>query len=362
MKYLRFQFFIVLLPIGNLFAQENRPHYFFYRPENNFGSDANFGPLSLIINGSYDVYRNGGHNKNIFETPYDKGFATVWHNVRDPISHIRTFGYSEFFNQEFFNLKWNSKNAEFVPNFADHVVGNGMEYAKLVEYLDYRGVAYPHLWSALTTTVYQLMNEVIEAGSYPPYTNVDLIADMYIYNTAGMILYSTEFGKRFFSETVPTFGWSPQPIYEPITGRLQNAGQNYVLRRGFSWTGDYSFMIYWGIYGMAGISYTMQERESMSFTFGQVVNKLKEGRARGFRKIDPNLDMAAGFFYDRNNSLLFSALFTGPGSYNAQFNLYPGVVFWGDISPAFYLGIGEWDKLVVGITFSFVPVGIGFGK
>ena len=350
------------MPNSPLFSQNEEHHFYFYRPENTFGSDANFSPWSLLINGSYDIYRNGGYDKKIWKTPYGAGFSNVWYNIRDPFARIRAFGTDEFISSEIINFKWNTKNAEFIPNFSDHVIGNGMEYAKLTEYFEYRNVTWPHFWAALTTTAYQVVNEVIESGPDPRYVYVDMIADMYIYNTIGIALYSTEFGKKFFSETLPVFGWSPQPIYEPITGRLQNAGQNYVIRKNFSWSGKFSPMIYWGIYGMLGVSFKFSGDESYSFTFGQVVNKLKNTRARGFRKIDPNLDMAAGFFYDKNNSLMFSALFTGPGLYNVQFNLYPGLIEFGDVTPGVFLGIGEWDKFVCGITFSFTPAGIGYGR
>lgn len=361
LRYCFFLFFTAVL-FSLSFSQEEEKNFYFYKPENTVGSDAQFNPFSLFINGSYDILRNGGRPKNIWKLPYREGATNLWYNVRDPFSRIRAFGTQEFISQEIFNLKLNTNNAEFLPNFSDHVVGNGMEYAKLAEYLEYHQIPYPYLISALTTTAYQVMNEVIESDRNPRYVNVDMLADLYIYNTAGLILFSTEFGKQFFSKTLPTFSWNPQPIYEPFTGWLQNAGQNYLIRRGFSWSGDYSFVVFWGIYGMAGMSYRFYDDESFTLTFGQVVNKLKDKKVRGFRKTDPELDNALAFFYDKNSSLLFSTIITGPGLYNVQFNLYPGLFSFGNIAPGIFLGVGEWDKFIIGITFDVTPVGVGYGR
>ncbi|KAB2923363.1 MAG: hypothetical protein F9K22_09315 [Bacteroidetes bacterium] len=357
---LRRALMVLALAASAVPAQE-RPRYYFFRPENTFGSDAQFGPVSLFLNGAYDMLRNGGHHKKFLAWNYSGDGAHVWRNLRAPIANIRAFGVREFFDQEIFNFTIGRRHAEFLPNIADHAIGNGMEYAKLAEYFDHHGVPLPYLWSGLTTTSYQVVNEIIEADGYRG-VNVDLIADIYLFNTAGIVLFSTEWGKRFFSETVPVYNWPGQPVIEPATGFLQNAGQQYFVRRRFDALGRWSPIFYWGVYVLPGVSYDLDGENTLTVGVGRVVNKLKDGRLRGFRKIDPQLDGAAGFFWDRNNSLLLSVLGTGPGLYNVQVNLYPGVAdLWG-FSPGVYVAYGEWDKFILGVTVSALPAGLGFGK
>ncbi len=353
-------YLLILLCLHQLNAQEiQEKKYYFFRPENTFGSESQINPISVFLNGGYDMMRNGGHHKRILKWDYSGDGAHVWRNIRDPIGNIRKFGWNEFVHQEIFNFTIGVKNAEFLPNIGGHTVGNGMHYAKLAEYLDHRNVPLPYLWSGVTTVAYQVMNEVIEADGYRG-INVDLVADIYLFNMAGIAIFSTEWGKRFFSETLPVNEWSPQPIIEPFTGNLQNAGQQYYVRKKFPFLGDFSPFMYYGVYTIFGTSYAYDPQNNITVGAGRVVNKLRDGRLRGFRKIDPQLDGTAGIFWDKNSSLMASVLFTGPGLYNMQVNLYPGVISIGGFSPGFYLGVGEWDGFVLGMTFSEFPVGIGY--
>jgi hypothetical protein len=153
----------------------------------------------------------------------------------------------------------------------------------------------------------------------------------------------------------------PQPIIEPYTGRIQNAGQQYFIRKNFSVLGKWSPIFYWGVFNTVGISYKYVDQHSITVAIGRVVNKLKEGRLRGFRKLDPTIDGTVGIFWDNNNSLMSSLLLTGPGLYNLQLNIYPGVIQFGDFTPGFYLTAGEWDGFIVGITFTDFPFGFGYG-
>lgn len=353
---------ILLLPAALISQEPKEQRFYFYRPENStFGSESQVGTLNVFLNGSYDMLRNGGHEKNILSWDYADGADHVWRNVRNPFRTIGTFGWKQFVNQEIFNFTIGVKNAEFVPNIAGHTIGNGMQYAKLAEYYEHNNVPYPRLLSGITSTAYQVMNEIVEAEGYRG-INVDMVADLYIFNVAGIAIFSTEWGKQFFSETLPINEWSPQPLFEPVSGYLQNTGQQYYIRRKFDILGNWSPFMYYGVFTIFGASYAYDPENSVTVGAGRVVNKLREGRLRGFRKIDPQLDGTAGIFWDRNGSLMTSVLFTGPGLYNVQINVYPGVVSVAGFSPGFYLAAGEWDGFVAGITFSEFPLGFGYGR
>ena len=53
----------VFLLASALIADEHK--YYFYHPENNIGSEASFNPIVVILNGGFDVLRNGKNSKNI---------------------------------------------------------------------------------------------------------------------------------------------------------------------------------------------------------------------------------------------------------------------------------------------------------
>ena len=351
---------ISLFPFDGMAQETEEKRFYFYRPENTFGSESQVGPVNIFLNGAYDMMRNGGHSKNIVTFDYKGNGGYVWSILKDPIGNVKAFGVKEFVHQEIFNFTLGVKDAEFLPNVSIHTIANGMHFVKLAEYFEYHNVPLPYLWSGLTTTAYQVMNEVVESEGYRG-VNVDMVADVYIFNIAGLALFSTDWAKRFFSETFPVNEWSPQPIIEPATGILQNAGQQYYVRKNFSFLGKWSPFAYYGVYAMAGASYAYNEQNSFTIGAGNVINKLREGRLRGFRKIDPQLDGTVGLFWDKNGSLMTSILFTGPGMYNMQLNVYPGVISIGTFSPGFYLAVGEWDGFVLGMSFSAFPFGLGFG-
>ncbi len=340
-------------------AQEKK--YYYYNPDNNFGSDALFNPLSLLINGSFDVLRNGSHSKNIFDQYYGKGYRNVFWNLGRPLKTISDYGWDRFVELEIFNLEFNSNKANFLPNFADHTIGNGMLYVKLKEWFHYYNYPAPWLLSFLTTNVYQLTNEAIENGKHKG-PNIDLVADVYIFNVLGFILFEFDFMNRFFSETLPMYDWSLQPMFSLNNTSFENTGQQYVVRKELPFIDNWSGFVFWGLNGIAGLSYSPNQIDSYSLGVGQVTNKINANLRGNLRFLTPDIDGALAFFFDRNNSLLLSVLVTGPKLPNIRVNIYPGLVKIGGLTPGIFIGLGEWDKFVFGINFyHHLPFGLGFG-
>ena len=351
-------FIAVLVFCSTVAAQEQ--NYYFYNPKNDFGSDAIYSPLSMMLNGSYDILRNGAHSKDILDQPYLIGMKNVWKNISSPLYNINRYGWARFSKEELFNLELNSQDAQFAPNFSDHTLGEGMLYAKTAEWYDYHGYSYPYLWSFITTSAYQFMNETVENGAYND-TNVDCIADMLIYNTAGFILFSMDFVKDFFSHTLPVYDWSLQPVFDPHTGFLFNAGEQFVMKHEIPFAPRYFAFVFWGIHAIAGVGYAYDDENNISIGVGQVANRINENRYKGLRFLTPTLDGAIGIFYDRNNSLMTSVLLSGPRLPNAQINIYPGLVTLAGVRPGMFLAFGKWDKFALGITFAHIPVGLAAG-
>lgn len=336
--------------------------YYYYKPENNFGSDLLFNHATLLINGGFDIFRNGGHSKNIFDQYYADGFNNVFANISNPFPSIRAYGWDRFMAEEFFNFQLNKNNSNFIPNIVDHTLGNGMEYAKLAEWFDYHQYPVPKLFAFLVTTTYQFTNEVVENGRYKG-PNIDTIADVWVFNTLGFVLFEFDFVKEFFSETLPMYSWDLQPMFNLKNNYLENAGQQYLIRKELPFVENLSGFVYWGLSGIAGFSYKYDEIHSISIGVGQVANRINENITNGLRFFSPDLDGALTIFYDKNNSLLFSALITGPRIPNIRINVYPGLFSIGDFSPGIFIGAGKWDNFIIGVNFThYMPFSFAYGN
>ncbi len=360
MKIINYSVLLITLVIVNLHSQNS--NYYFYHPEYQYGSELYYNPLSMVINGSFDILRNGGHDKNIFNLEYEAGFDGVLTNILNPIENIEKYGWKRFISQQVFPISSNQEKAQvqYVPNYTHHIIGEGMLYVRTAEWYDYHKIPYPYFFSILTNTLYQFVNEAIENRGFMG-TDVDPIADLLIFNPLGILLFSFDATKKFFSQTVQLSDWSLQPIINPATGKLENGGEQFAIKYGLPFAAKYSAFVYWGIYGLFGLSYSNDQVHNYSFGVGTVVNKLKENIINDSRWMSPELDGAIGFFYDKNHSLMTSIIVTGPRLYNIRINVYPGYFKVGYFSPGFYLGAGEWDKFLFGVTLAHLPVGLFAG-
>lgn len=352
---------VLFLYSAGIYGQEQK--FYFYNPQNDFGSDKLFNPLSLLVNGSFDILRNGGHTKNVFDLPFGNGFRNVNLNLTDPFTSIRAYGWKRFIEQEVFNLELNKDKANFLPNLADHTIGNGMQYAKLAEWFEYNKYPYPKLYSLMITFAYQYMNEVIE-NNLQKGPNIDPIADMYIFNVLGYVLFGMDGVKRFFSEDLPTYEWSLQPMFNLNNDYLENTGQQYIIRKELPFINkNLAAFFYWGLTGIGGISYKYNEIHNFSIGIGQIANKINDRYSEGLRFFSPELDGAVSFFYDKNNSLMFSVLYTGPKMPNLRINVYPGLFNVKGFEPGIYMGIGKWDNFLIGINLIHnIPVSPAYGR
>ncbi len=347
----------LIISIGFCSQLNAQAEYYYYKPANNFGSDQYFNPINMLLNGSFDILRNGNHDRAISQLPYQAGWDNVYQNISHPRSSIKKYGWKNFLNRELFSFDFQFDGMQFFPNIFDHVLGNGVTYVKTAEWLDYHSYPMPYLLSMVGTTAYQAMNEIVENGGGSG-VNVDPIADMLIFNPLGLILFSTRPVKVFFRDRIRVYDWSLQPMLNPRTGELQNVGQNYSAKFTPSKWKQLSLFTYWGIHGMGGLSYNYAQSKSISFAVGAVVNAIETVNIPVGRYFVPVVDGAVGIFLDRNNSLLGSIIFTGPKYYNAQLNIYPGWLNSKRWTPGFFVGMGEIDGFLLGLSLMNIPVGV----
>ncbi len=356
-KTMMFVFFI--FSITSCFAQSKK--FYFYHPEQNFGSESVFNPITLYLNGSFDILRNGGHEKRLSMQNFSDNFKTIYKALKDPFPVIKRKGWNEFTKEEFPNFDLKGNNLNFMPNLPIHTIGNGMQFVKVSEWYAFHNYPLPKTLGLLTTISYQVMNEMTEQNLSDK-LRTDPIADFWIYNNLGFILFSFDGVKRFFSETFVVNDWSMQPMYNPFNDNIENAGQQYSGKLKIN--NKLDLFTQWGIDGLIGLSFRIDKDNSFSLAGGTVVNKISYSEEQGIQitkadKIDP----AIAVFWDINNSLMFTSHLSGHSNFVLlKTNMFPGIINYKNVSLGIYNAItikeNKFNELLLGISVNKFPVGI----
>jgi len=323
-----------------------------------FGSEATYNPIATILNGGYGILQIGDRGKNIFAIDYGAGWRNVRANVTHPWREIKTFGWKTFFTTEIFPTSLVPRSAQYVPNYQNHLIGGGMTYRMLREWYVYHGYPHSAIWASGSWLVYHLLNEVVENNNFVG-TNVDPIADLLVFNPLGALLFSEENVVRFFAETLQLRDWSFFPTLNPLSGTLENNGQNFAIKWRFPGQRAWSLFYSFGLNGIVGLSYKREKGASISAGGGIMARSLRPvEREDQVRSLTADLVWNAGLFYDRAGSLMASLLFSGSRAYKARANIYPGIIRLGNISPALFAAIDQQNQIVFGISLHGLPLGI----
>ena len=114
-----------LSPAAGL-AQDGEP-YLFYRGRD-YGSEALINPLSLTVNGGFGILQYGNLGRNINDIRFGTGFRNVFSNLSHPGGSIREYGWGDFVSNEIFPSSLNRKNAQYWPNYQNHLIGGVPEF------------------------------------------------------------------------------------------------------------------------------------------------------------------------------------------------------------------------------------------
>lgn len=346
--------FCCVFLIHESFAQEN----YFYTGKN-YGSEKLFNPVSLVLNGSLDIIQLENFSRRPSDFRILRGNKNVSANLLAPFSKISQYGWRKFLSTEVLPIEFRKKNAQWWPNYQLHLIGGGMSYAALEEYYRYYNFQYPKTYSALSIFTYHYLNEIIENNAYSG-VNVDPIADIYVFDLGGCILFSSETVKRFFSKTLHLRDWSLQPSYSLNTQEIHNNGQYFSMKWFPFGESQYGIFYYFGINGITGISYKVNEHETFSFGGGLRAKKhLNVNTALNQKTVETV--WTAGAFWDKDGSLMTSVFFSGLSDYFANLNIYPGVIETGTISTGLWIAANRKGKLAFGINILGLP-GLGISN
>jgi hypothetical protein len=358
-----FGFLLILIIIVPSFAQDSLPYYFYHALP--YGSQANYNPFNVIINGGYGIlqvpyFYADEFDRKIVDFEYYDWAGNVWQTLRHPIQTINTLGWKRFITNELFPATFNMNENQWVPNYFLHCIGAGMHSRATEEWFRYHRFSHPRLWSIGTMAVYHFLSEVVENRDNKVLT-LDHIADLYIFDPLGIWIFTHDGICRFFSEKLHLTEWSMQPAYNLSTGNLENMGQFYIVKYPVTPDKKWLIMIHFGLHGMAGISHKWSDEHTLSLTGGFLIEDLiqaeQEGEGMALKGV---LTWRAGLFYDRNNSLMASLMLSTIRESHIRVNLYPGILRIGSFSPGLFLsGSREW---VIGINVRYIPLGMAWGN
>ncbi|MCB0262087.1 MAG: hypothetical protein KDH98_02945 [Calditrichaeota bacterium] len=343
---------------ANIFAQETPPETYFYHGKN-YGSEAVFNPLTTIVNGGFGILQISNRSNDLSTVDFGHGLKNVTYNLSHPLAVINQYGWSNFLKREVIPTSFQLKNAQYFPNYYNHLIGGGFTYREFVDWYKFHNFPHAKMWAVTSWFGYHLLNEVVENNQYSG-PNIDPIADIYIFNTAGLLLFSFDGVARFFANTLSMRDWSFMPAYDFQLNTLENNGQNYMVRYRLPFLKRWSLMYHWGVHGMYGLTYHRENGQNFSVAGGLVVKDLVDTNSEtGVRELTATLVWTGGLFYDLNNSLMTSLILSGTKGYKARLNMYPGNFSFGRFSPGFFLNLRKDNQLVFGIHFAAIPVGFG---
>jgi hypothetical protein len=337
-------------------AAQDQPYYFY--KGRTFGSEATFNPAVKLLQGGFYILDSDNRSNNPFTIKYEAGLSNVTWNLVHPFNAIADYGWGRFLATEILPNP-NRRTAQWVPNYFGHILGEGMTFRATEEWFRYHGHRHPRRLALATTVVQAMLNEVVENGGYRG-TNVDPIADLYVFNPLGILLFQSEKVAAFFSGTLHMAYWPRQLVLDPVSGTFENVGHDFIFKYALSDSGRVSLFGSYGTHSLAGLTFRRSPRHSLSVGAGVMAKELVDAEpGRPSRSLTATIVPAVGIFYDRDNSLLFCVVVAPRKDDKMSLNIYPGALSVGGISPGLVLAVGGARGLSFGLTLPGVPVGLG---
>ncbi len=323
-----------------------------------WGSEAQYSPWTVLLNGGFDILQLDRYRRDVFHYPFAQAGRTVLGNLAKPFPLINRYGWGPFIRNEILPLEF-SEGASWWPNYQLHLIGGGMTYVKLGEWYEQHGFAAPRVWSAATVMSYHLLNEVVENNAMEGEL-IDPLADIYLFDIGGMLLFSIDEVAQFFSRTLHMTDWSLQPTLNLSDATLRNTGQYFVVKYDLSFWKQHALIYVFGVNGLAGLSRSFENGTAISIAAG-LRNADVIPETDNPLHLTGSLVWSAGVFYDRENSLLASLLLSGISSNLATLNIYPGFLDIAGLHPGFWCTVTTEGHAIFGLTTQW-GVGIGGGK
>jgi hypothetical protein len=345
----------ILFSSSKLFGQEN--NYYFFRSYD-YGSEALFNPISTIVNGGCDTYQQLNRPSTFDAIPWKNGATSVWRSITSPLPVISDFGWNRFLGQEIFPASLDRDRTQWVPNYMLHVVGGGMVSRKIAEWYDSNGYPLPNVLGAITVMASEFFNETVENGNNI-YPNEDCIPDILVFQPLGILLFSFDNISEFFSSELNLNDWSQPAAISFAPLAFRNAGQNFVMKYALTQSKSTSLFFHFGNFAIFGLSFKRNTEDAISIGAGMASTGVKSLPVQnGVPSNTIESGPMAGIYYDRNNSLLMSMVYSASRNCRFRLNVYPGVISSSYFSPGFFITMADPRIFIAGVTMKILPLGV----
>ncbi len=319
-----------------------------------------YNPAYLIANGGFDILQAQGYERELDEIAWRNAVNNVGENLIHPFPNIKESGWKEFMTQEIFPLNWTPEGSQWIPNYFLHMLGGGMEYRMMTEWYRHHKVPAPKVFSAATIYAMHFMNEIAENNDKEG-PNVDPIADMYVFDLAGIFLFNSIPVSRFFSEKLHMADWSLMPALSFHDFSIQNPGQYFIYKWEIPRNRKWAIFMRWGMGTQGGVTYKIKNENSLTVAAGVRSGELSfVDEERNI--LTSSVSWTTFFAWDKNNTPLATLQVCGNDDYTFAANVYPGVIKLGKFSPGIF-GIAGIDGTgAFGICARYtLGLGVGYG-
>ena len=185
------------------------------------------------------------------------------------------------------------------------------------------------------------------------------IADIWVFDIAGMILFSFDAPNRFFSRQVVISDWSLQPSFTFPRGQLHDQGNYFAAKWSLPFYPRLRLFSYFGEATTGGLSFRIDDEYSVSAAVGGAATRIVNASTM---KVENTVvfTRTALAFLDRRDSLLASIQVTDVDDYFVTLNLYPHAVFTRGPAVGMWTVVDKRARVAFGVSISRL-LGLGVG-
>lgn len=316
------------------------------------GSDSQYNPASAFFNYTFDTLQL---TDNFDTQDYGQNLSDVLYQLTHPRQSINNEGgFGRFVNREIFPIDSEHRRDSFaaLPNYALHLLGDGMAFRRDMEWFQSRGYRYPRLAAASLAMISELLQEGLEAQNT---TDADAVADVYLFRPLGLLLFSNRRIATAIRQHLDPAIWPTQISIDLRTGKLINAGLSYIYRPPSLVSGKAQLFFHTGLNNLIGVSYQTGKYTSHTVAIGVAIEEIVRQR-----DIQADVRPSLGVFKDRRGSLLWSAVINDVGRTRFRLNLFPGAIR-GSLPLGIYVSLSDEWNVTTGIRLT-LPLGVGISS
>lgn len=342
---------LFLLAVSAVYAEPPPSPALFYR-NLSWGTESQFNPASMIVNEGLDIGQLRTHGGSTRLVPSSTNFRRLNATLSHPLTSIhRSIGTETFLRTEVIPSSLEKGRAQWVPNYQLHLLGGGLLNARLEEWYVAHGYQNPKTAAFLTSMTAAYLNEAQEIEGYPDDYATDPVADLYLFDLAGIAVFQSRAVREFFHSQVEWMNWPLQPSIWASDMKVRQAGQYHAFRIHGPWSSNWSLFYHVGLGNIGGLSRRMDHDHHVSVGAGYyALHLVPSGDGQSSVVLAPKL----GVFWDREGSLLASVFWNSQSQERFTVSMHPGAL--GKVPFGGWLAFGGERGLGMGLTME-----TGFG-